>query len=236
MNFTKKWISLGLPLLMSSMPSYSSCEYYVGAGLGPQMVNFKQKANFLNVTSGNARVVQSQDFAAQGCFASIFIGGGLKFTSYDPCRENLYLGIEANADWRRLMFKNTNLEFVFLNFTHTYYKLHRDLGISLLPGFLLTDCSLFFLRFGYANTRFSSDTNDISLQNLSSTHLNGFRYGLGMRYSFNPCWAFRIEYDQINYDRIQMSTLFPSQGTFATKDTRIKPRVGRFELGIVYTF
>lgn len=227
-------VLLGIPLFMLSMPSFGFCESYVGLGIGPENVNFKQKAQVINrPPSADARVIDKTQFGGQGGFGSIFAGIAYRFAGCDPNCDNLYLGGEINFNFRTLKFKSTNEEFVNFNFNHNTYRMRRDYGISLLPGILFSDCTLFYARLGYSNGRFVSDTTDTSLQSLSKNR-NGFRYGLGFRQGFNACWAFRIEYNQIDYQKVKMQTFDPVGNVL--KNTSITPHTQRFELGLMYTF
>lgn len=226
------------PSLFAQEPSLHSIlttcrEYYIGLGLGPETANFKQSA-FFKGTPENVNVIDTNQFSAKkGAFASLCAGLGFSFSICDLDSNRIYFGIEANADIRTLAHKAKNKELTHLNFNHTYYKMHRDFGIGLLPGILFSNSGLFYARLGYANGRFQSDTTDTSLQNISRSR-NGFRYGLGFRQSLNECLAFRLEYGQINYKKIKMFSFEPIGN--ATKTTHITPRVQRFELGLLFNF
>jgi outer membrane immunogenic protein len=111
--------------------------------------------------------------------------------------------------------------------------MHYDFGIGFLPGILFSDCSLLYARLGYSNGKFKVDTTDTSLQNISKS-LNGFRYGLGFRQRLSECLSFRLEYGQINYKKLKMFTFDPV-GNVA-KATHIKPKLQRFEVGLLFTF
>lgn len=226
-----------LSLLTFSTASWSSCESYVGLGIGPESANFRQKSSVTRAapfnTIINFDVIDKTHLAGKGSFGSLFAGYAMRFAPCDTDCENLYLALEANADVRSVKFKFSNDEVLHANFNHTTYKMGRNLGISLLPGYLLTDCTLFYARLGYANGRFSIATTDISLVNMHK-NLNGFRYGIGIRQAINDCFAVRMDYSHINYKRVKMSTFDPVG--FTSKSTSVKPTTNRFELGIIYTF
>lgn len=224
-------------LLTFSTVSWGGCEFYVGLGVGPESANYRQKSSVIQATPFNAitnfDVIDKTHLAGKGWFGSLFAGYAMQFSPCDTDCEKLYLALEANADIRSVKFKSSNDEVLHLNFNHTAYKMGRNFGISLLPGYLLTDCTLFYVRVGYANGRFSLATTDISLVNMHK-NLNGFRYGLGIRQEINECFAIRMDYSHINYKRVKMFTFDPVG--FTSKSTSIKPTTNRFELGVIYTF
>lgn len=219
--------------LILSAPIYSSCETYLGIGIGPEYAEFKKRALVINrPPEENTRVIEKTWLAGRGGFASIFAGFGYRFPGCNPNCETLYIGVEANANRRKVRFKETNEEFVFFDFGHETYEMRRSYGISLLPGIFFSDCTLFYGRLGYENGKFYSDSTDTTLQNLTK-NLGGFRYGLGFRQGFNSCWAFRIEYSQTNYKKVKMST-FTLPNTL--KNTSFTTYTQRFEVGLLYTF
>lgn len=242
-NIKKVATSLVLLLSTSSLIAQElSCDSmchsfrgsYVGVGIGPETANFKQKALFIGrAPSADVRVIDTNRFAGKGAFASLFAGFDFGFPMCDPNCDNLYFGIEANANIRNLKHKYTNKEFVNINFNHDYRKMHYDLGISVLPGILFSNCSLLYARLGYSNGKFKVDTTDTSLQNISTSR-NGFRYGLGFRQSLSECLSLRLEYSQINYKRFKMFTYDPIGN--AAKTTHTTPHIQRFEVGLLFTF
>jgi len=220
-------------LLLTATPCLVAEECYVGLGVGPETANFKQKAVVIGRNPSNFTAIDKNQFAAKGAFASLFGGVGFQFPMCDSHCDRIYLGIEGNANIRSLMHKATNRELINSNYNHTYYKMHYDFGVSLLPGILISDCNLFYGRLGYANGKFKVNTTDTSLQNISRT-LNGLRYGLGFRQRLNECLSFRLEYGQVNYKKIKMFTYDPV-GNVA-KTTHITPYIQRFELGLLFNF
>lgn len=232
--FRKLVGALALTFPLASFGFCESYEAYVGLGIGPETANFKQKAFVIGQPpSTSFRVIDETHLAGKGGFGSLFGGLALKFPACDPHCDTFYLGVEANANFRNVKFESTNEEFINMTFNHTTYRMRRDFGISVLPGILLSKCTLFYARLGYANGRFSSNTTDTSLQNIHK-NLNGFRYGLGFRQGINECFAFRIEYSQTNYQKAHMTTFDPVGNV--RKSTAITPTLQRFELGIMYIF
>lgn len=230
-------ISLGIALLAFSSTSWGFCETYIGLGAGPQAGNFKQhsivgRASPHDIIT-NFFVVQKTHYAAHGPFASIFAGVAYRFDDcYTRCKD-LYLAAELNADARSLKFKSYNNEFIHSNFNHDKYKMNHDLGVCLLPGYLLTECTLFNARVGYVNGRFKIDSTDETVPNVHK-NLSGFRYGVGIKQGITDCIAIRMDYSHITYKSFKL--LGTDDPAFITKTTRISPFVHRFELGVVYDF
>lgn len=66
-------------------------------------------------------------------------------------------------------------------------------GISLLPGYIFDDVFTGFVRLGYARTRF----DNVGLIR------TGFQKGVGLDYKFAPCWSFRGEYINTQWQSIR---------------------------------
>lgn len=228
---------LGAVLLGFTTASYASCEFYAGLGVGPESADYKQKALIVRTSPFNVitnfNVIDKTHYSGRGWSGSLFAGYAMRFASCDTNCEDLYLALEANITGRKVKFKSSNNEFIHGNFNHTAYKMERDYGISLLPGYAISDCTLFYARVGYARGQFKISTTDISLLNIHKD-LNGFRYGLGIRQALNECFAIRLDYSHTNYKRANMFT-FDRVG-FTAKSTSIKPTTNRLELGAIYTF
>jgi outer membrane immunogenic protein len=238
----KAKISLIIALMSFGTAGICSDEFYVGLGAGPQHADFKQRTFFsLNspFPASDVRVIEKDHFAGKGHFYSFFAGLGFKGSLCCPEREDAYFGVELNADLRRVRFRSTNDEFVHLNFNENIYRMRRDLGVSILPGILFNDCTLFYARLGYANGRFKTTVSDPTLQSIHKNR-DGFRYGLGFRQTICECLAFRIDYSQTKYTRSKMFFALPASPSTSpvdiVKSTMVTPYTHRFELGIMYLF
>lgn len=232
----KKTGLLGIMLLGFSTLCWSSSEFYVGLGTGPGNANFKQRSHVFKDTVfslTNFDVSDGTHLAGKGWFGSLFAGYGMRFALCGSDCEYFYLAAEANADARSVKFRSFNNEFVHENFNHTTYKMGRDLGISLLPGFFISECTLLYARLGVAKGKFKIATTDISLVNIHKD-LSGFRYGLGIKQAISDCFDVRMDYSQTVYRRTSMTTFDPIGLT--GKDTHIKPTAHKFELGVIYKF
>jgi outer membrane immunogenic protein len=207
-------------LLLS--PTAFAKGFYLGAGVGPVFANFQQESSFLQ--PGTANVKDTTHLSGTGVFGSFF--GGYGWT-----KEKYYLAAELNADLTSIEYKSSNQEFVHSNLNFTHYKIQHSVGVSLLPGYLYTENTLFYARLGYTNGNLKITTNDSSLQNINN-NLSGFRYGVGVSHRFTQKVSARMEYSHINYQR----TKFTVMDGAITKSTMISPDTSEVEFGIIYNF
>lgn len=211
----------GMFLLPLSLSAWSMGPY-LGLGFGPDLIDFNQKSQVSQ--ADNFNVLNKAHFAASGVFGSLFAGYARHYQSF-------YLAGEINGNLSSTNSKSSNDEFIHLSFTATKYKMNRNYGISLLPGFLYSDSLLFFGRLGYTNGHFQSITTDVSLAN-TSKNLDGFRAGLGLKQMLNPHWGVRMEYSHINYAKVRFATL----DNATSKLTSIHPQANQFEFALIYNF
>lgn len=132
---------------------------YVGASLGLN-VNSSTNASF-----GNAGVFR-------GLPLSIFAGFGGVVT------ESFYLAGEVTGTLTTGVISNKNK-----------MKTNYGYGLSVLPGVMLNDNTLAFVRAGFVRTRFS-DVNKMS---------TGGQFGFGMQSSITQNMELRGEYDYTSY-------------------------------------
>lgn len=112
-----------------------------------------------------------------------------------------YFAGEMDADIASLNVGNSNM-----------YKTTYGLGVSAIPGVLLSDRTMLYGRGGVVRSRFSS-------QNTLST---GGELGVGLQTNVNPSWDLRMEYDYITYKNVA------NLGT--------SPKSDQFKIGMVYKF
>lgn len=95
---------------------------------------------------------------------------------------------------------------------------------SILPGYLLTDDSLLYVRAGLTNSNFKISTTDISLANINRM-LRGFR--LGLQQKLTPSLALRAEYSNVSYRSTNIAT-FDVVGN-VSKSTQFTPSTNEVE-------
>lgn len=220
-------ISTGFLLSLGVVPSFAG--FYVGASTGPEGALFYQRAH---VTRSSIYPFESFDvidknrFAGSGIFGSIFGGYGWRY-------DRFYLAAEGNANISSLEYKLTNDEYVHQNFSKTTFTIKRSYGVSLLPGYFLSETTLFYGRVGYANGRLKIKESDPSINSITQ-NLDGIRFGLGVRHAFTPNWIGMMDYSQIHYDHVTSHTFDPF-GSVA-KNTKITPYTAQVGFGLIYSF
>lgn len=197
---------------------------YAGAALGSDTIDFKQHAHFIVPTHLDG--TDKTHLSGTGIFGSLFAG-------YAITRNSFYVASEINGNLSSASFKSSNAEAYHSNVSKTRYKMNDTFGISVLPGYLLSDNTLFYARAGYSNAQFKITGNDASLGH-SNHRKNGFRYGLGIKQALSQRVALRMDYSRINYNSTRLATL-DVLSNFA-KNTSITPRQQLIELGIVINF
>jgi outer membrane immunogenic protein len=217
--------------LMALSSSVWSAGFYVGAGMGPDTARFDQDAVVIHNPSLN--ITDKQQHSGTGYFASVFAGYGRYFSGFNYDRKNLYLATELNVNASSLQFHSSNTDHFHKSFSSTQFKMDHSFGVSLLPGFLLTDTTLFYGRLGYSLGNFKIFTTDVSLSD-TNKNLSGFRYGLGLEQSLTPRVAMRLEYSHIEYQGTSTYTKDPL--STVVKNTQYSPTTNQFEFGVIYRF
>ncbi len=221
-NMLRKMKLLGTASLLFASPCFSG--FYIGAGLGPEGAHFTQKAHV--VRPGSFDVLDTQHFSGLGVFGTLFGGYGWRHKRY-------YLAGEVNANISSVEYKLTNDELLHGNFSKTTFTVKYSEGVSLLPGFFLSDIFLVYGRAGYANGWVKINESDPSIKS-SSSNRSGIRYGAGVRYNMLERWTLMMDYSQINYSKIK-SHMFDPFGN-VTKDTKIYPNTAQVAFGVIYAF
>lgn len=118
--------------------------------------------------------------------------------------EDTYLAGELFADIGTLVLdNNTSLGSPTLRTTYSY-------GISIIPGLMLSNRTMAYVRIGLLKTNFTGLTSSVT----------GAQFGLGMQTSITQYWDMRLEYDYVPYQN--------------TKG--VSPSADQFKLGFIYKF
>jgi outer membrane immunogenic protein len=223
-------ISILSSLLLAS-PCFSG--FYVGASVGPEGAVFSQKSHVtrpadpLNpLQPGSLNVVDKEHFAGMGVFGSLFAGYARTYNRY-------YLAGEININSSSVKYQLVNDEYAHSTFAKTYFNLRYSEGVSLLPGYLLSENTLVYARIGYMNGKLKIVESDPTIMS-SNKNRSGIRYGLGMQHSFTPRLALRMDYSQVSYQSVN-SNLFEPFG-MVTKTTKITPTTAQVGFGLIYSF
>ncbi|WP_419420836.1 outer membrane protein [Legionella sp. D16C41] len=221
-------ISTSLLLSLGLTPCFAG--FYIGASTGPEGALFYQRShvtrpNFFG--TGGFNVIDKEHFAGTGVFGSLFGGYGWAFNRF-------YLALEANANISSLEYKLVNDEYLHGNFLKTTFTVKRSYGASLLPGYFLSENTLFYGRVGYLNGRVKIHEGADPSIHSSNNDLNGIRFGLGLRHAFAPQWIAMMDYSQTHYEHIKSHTFDPFGSV--TKDSKITPYTAQVAFGLIYSF
>lgn len=214
----------GLIVSLSLLAAPSFAGLYVGAAIGPEGASFSQKAHVWR--AGTFDTIDKNHFSGLGGFGSLFAGYGVM---HDKC----YLALEINGNLSSVEYKSNNDEYLHGTSARTTFTLKSSGGVSALPGYFVTEDTLFYARIGWINGRLKINEADNTIQNFN-TNRNGIRYGLGIRHNLTAQWVAMMDYSQINYDSVQ-SNVFEPNGE-VTKITKITPSTGQVAFGILYHF
>lgn len=238
MKKISRFTAIFLSTLSTCTFAYGLNGFYLGAGAGPIFASYDFNAHIRQVNPNNGLVAfnvqNNTELSGTGWFGSAFGGYGTRFAinTISP-KPEFYVAGEINGDLSSLAHKTSNDEYIHANFTTTRFKMYSSWGLSLLPGYLFTDATMFYARLGYANTYFKVSTNDISLANIAR-HVGGFRWGLGMQQFISTQYAIRMEYNNVSYKTSKLSSLDSVSNTLKT--VKITPHVSEVEFALVYNF
>jgi outer membrane immunogenic protein len=222
MSRTSNTIASTLLLLSLSSSAWCQHGFYLGIGGGPDIADYKQSSTVVSPRDFNVK--DTTHLSGTGLFGSLFGGYAWNY-------RQLYLAAEANIFISSLDFQSSNSEFIHKNFSNTDYKLQQGFGFSLLPGYQVTNTTLFYGRVGYSNDQFKISTTDVSLANVNR-NLNGLRLGLGVNQALSQNFSVRMEYGHVSYQ----STSFTTVDGTVTKSTKITPQTNQVEFGVIYNF
>jgi len=209
--------------LISLLAPQANADFFLGAGLGSDTIDFQQRANVYQPGAFGFNVIDKTHLSGTGVFGTIFAG-------YGYLKNKLYLAAELNANLSSTSFKSSNKEYVHANFSSTQYKIINGYGISLLPGYQYSENTLFYVRMGYINSKLVIRSTEPLIDNKSYLR-DGFRVGLGIKQTLTKRVSVRMGYSQAQYVDTTLN-LFDST-SFVTKHTIISPRQQLVELAIV---
>ena len=129
---------------------------------------------------------------------------------------SLFAGYGANVGQGIYLAGEINGTLATANITDNGLRSTYDYGLSLIPGIMISDHTLGYLRVGYIRTNFSP-------AGAKSETVNGGQLGLGLQTSLMQDWDLRGEYTFGAY-----SSLHHGAGT--------NPRSDEFTLALIYKF
>ncbi len=224
--------SLGTVMLLFAC-SIVNAGFYVGAGLGPDSVDFYQRTHARGTVyldyPPNFDAYNKTHLAGNGVFGTIFAGFGQLFL-HD---KKFYIGAEANANISSVKYTAYNHEYIHTSFQDSFIKIKNSYGISVLPGFQYTPDTLFYGRLGIAIGKIQRGNNQVFDPSTDfSKSQNAFRYGLGMKRKLTDHLDIRMDYSRINYHGIQNNFNNP----YVIVNRKLIPGQQLLEFGMVYNF
>jgi len=228
----KRIIYAGLISLSLVSASYAN-DFYIGAGIGHQTATIDKKLS-ITTPDNSYRYYKHDHQPSTGTLGNIFTG-------YEWNFDRFYLATELNASLSSLKYHGyfTETEDGINNTSEATYTLRNSYGLSLLPGYQVSDNVLLYGRIGYVKGNFKyaeykTNTGEGERGVTEHEWLNGIRYGLGINTSLSKNIALRLEYDQTRYGTYKDSTFPMPSGQFRQID--LTPFVNQAELDLVYKF
>lgn len=201
----KKLLIASAVLAASSTIAFAGTPY-VGVGLG---VNDSQT----KISDSNSSVSK---FGARSALLNVFAGYGALVS------QNIYLGGEV-------FFNGTSGQAKVTEDNGDYSKLttKNSYGISFIPGVMVTDHTMAYLRAGVVRGQFRAQALDETLGYAAQTNnLTGGQVGLGMQTSLSQNVDLRGEYVYTGYHS------YTIKGT----STKVSPSTDQFNLALLYKF
>jgi outer membrane immunogenic protein len=218
----KKAYLIGALSLLSTSPCFSG--FYVGAAVGPEILHFNQSSHVKRI--GTFDVIDRNSFSGVGAVGDFFGGYGLTYGNY-------YIAVEGNGNVSSVEYKLTNNEYVHHSRSRTTFTVRNSEGVSLLPGYFLSENTLFYTRVAYANGRVKTHESDPTIRSRTKNS-NGIRYGAGVRHNWTDRWTLMMDYSLVNYQNLHSSVYEPFGGV--SKKTTITPNTAQVVFGAIYNF
>jgi len=211
-----------------SMPAqtYFQVDPYVGVGLGA-LNSFFRSHDLAAITNPTTGTTSYFTYGNMNGIYEIYAGyGGL-------LNRMFYLAGEIFAD-NTFNSRAKTVTDDGLSGTTINTKIRASYGISILPGILLTDQTVGFIRLGARRTNFNTTTNgDAGFVGTINTNRTGFDAGLGLLVALTHNWDLRGEYIYTSYNSF---TTPPVAAAAPTTGYNIKPTSGQFVLSTDYRF
>jgi len=183
---------------------------YAGVLAGYESFNAKSTDTGIGSLAG---LSSSGNYGATGTTGGIFAGYGKEFGKF-------YLGAEAEASLGNAQEK-TNItlgnSYVYTDVQHKY-----DYGLSIRPGFLVSDNLLLYTRIGFVRSRFDDNATD------TNVNLNGLRLGLGTEFALSNNLNARLDWVYTNYQSNNYSDAYQISKTDTSSNA--------FRVGLAYHF
>jgi opacity protein-like surface antigen len=156
------------------------------------------------------------DFSSRGVIGNLFAGYGYNFDRFYIGAEGFFYGTSNRSSTKNLG-KNPQVQ--------RYVSEKYGYGVSLIPGVMVTDGILLYIRGGAVRARFQINDTTSPLGSPSSNNtITGWQAGGGGQFALTPDLDLRVEYV---YSGFNSNTNI--NGTFTPDDSNLT-------LGVVYKF
>lgn len=207
--------------------------YYAGIGVGYDSTNFHKTLQVYE--NGNTVYDKTDNLNGNGLFANLLAGYSWNFGRH------WMLATEVNGALSSLEYhgnySDQNLE---NGSSRGKFTIDKSYGLSLLPGYFLTDNVPLYLRLGVVrgNFKYSEYKTDLVTGNThgltDSQWLTGIKYGVGIAAPVVNNIQLRIEYDCIQYNTYT-DRKFPMPAG-QTRTIKLTPISNLAELDLIYNF
>ncbi len=188
--------------------------FYVGAGATRDTADFSTKASIPGYSASN-------DASGTGFGGNLFAGYGYTFCN------GFYLGSEVFGSMTSLEHKTTTSVSGFSNTAKIDVK--NSYGLSVLPGYMITNNTLAYARVGYVRSKLEISNSGFPSDKFN---LNGVQYGLGLQTALMNNLSLRGEYTYTNYQSESRSYT----NNAGTGTARLNPSTDQFGVSLAYNF
>ena len=205
--------------------------FYTGIGLGYDSTNFHKLLTISHINSDEL-YYKNDNLNGDGLYVSGFIG-------YKWIINRISIATELSTHLNSLKYHGyVNDNYNTHEISHGDFTINKSYGVSLLPGFLMTENVVLYGRIGAERGYFKYSEHKIKpngANGITETKwLNGIRYGIGMATELSKTLQLQLEYNRIAYQ-----TYFDNTYPLAPDVVRIiklTPKSNQMELSLVYNF
>jgi outer membrane immunogenic protein len=195
-------------------PTFLKDGFYVGVQGGYDIYGVHEQ---ISLPIGTALAGNTNSRSA-GWVGGLFLGYGRVVWN------NFYIGTEFFGNYNGAS-TNYSLNSATLGSYASKFTTKSSYGISILPGYKITNETLGYVRLGYNWAKFKTQENSTSTVTYASMNntSSGFNYGVGLETLVYKNWSARAEYTYTNY-----TSFNSAMGTsFSSSDNQ-------FMLGLIY--
>lgn len=226
-------------MLCSLSSSIFASDVYVGVAGGFQSLASDMTTSTTNLVGAVGS--SSSQATADGSVGEVYIG-----IVSQPIPHVMTLGLEANLTGFTAETDVSYYDIAGGSFSaSTQWK--YNFGVSIIPGYLLTDTTKLYTRMGINYGEYTSssdnqlsDSSTFPVQNLPgykgqfSEHDFSYRLGAGVETMINPKWSVRLEYDYLHYNVVHPDDYYDGNNNVISYT--FHPSSNTVMLGVSYHF